>query len=80
MKVNTANAVTGVTAKMRSGANRTSAMTVNIKAPGHLLTQLIHMQKPKHISLVNLDNMRYSTVLRIQTNHIEQQQRRLRSR
>ena len=34
MKVNTANAVTGVTAKMRSGANRTSAMTVKIKAPG----------------------------------------------
>ena len=34
VKVNTANAVTGVTAKMRSGANRTSAMTVKIKAPG----------------------------------------------
>ena len=32
VKVNTANAVTGVTAKMRSGANRTSAM--KIKAPG----------------------------------------------
>ena len=34
VKVNTTNAVTGVTAKMRSGANRTSAMTVKIKAPG----------------------------------------------
>lgn len=34
VKVNTTNAVTGVSAKMRSGTNRTTALSVKIKAPG----------------------------------------------
>ena len=65
---------------MRSGANRTSAMTVKIKAPGASAYTTYTYAKAKAYKFSNLDNMRYSTVLRIQTNHIEQQQRRLRSR
>ena len=68
VNINTTNAVTGVTAKMRSGANRTSAMTVKIKAPGASAYTTYTYAKAKSIQIANLEHIMYSMLQRIQTN------------